>query len=275
VANDIFWETEVEIVDSQIHVWSEPHGAETRPSFTYTDLIPIMDDAGVSRAVLVPPSWTVEGNELGLAAARALPGRFGCMGHIALEKLQSRGALTQFKAAQGMLGARLALRREPNATWLIDGTADWFWPEADAAGLTVMVYAPGKLDVIVEKVKDLRNIRIIVDHMALVPSARGQQRENELAGTERVARLPNFAVKVSALPLYSDEAYPHRDVEQIVKRVVNAFGAERSFWGSDFTRLKCTYPQAVQMMTDGMPFLNSRQKELVLGRGILDWLNWK
>ncbi|HVZ13600.1 MAG TPA: amidohydrolase family protein [Bauldia sp.] len=267
----------MEIVDSQIHLWNGLlAGAESsRPSFTHTDLLPLMDEAGVNRVVLVPPSWAGDGNESSLAAARAYPKRFACMGRVDVEKPENKGTLAKFKAIPGMMGCRLAFRREPHATWLMDGTADWFWPEAAQAGLNVMVYAPGRLDVIAEKVRQSPKLRIIVDHMGLVPTARGAEREKQLAGLMKIASMPNFAVKLSALPLYSDEAYPHKDIDPIVRQVVDAFGAERCFWGSDFTRQKCTYRQTVEMVTDGMPFLDAGQKELIMGRAILDWLGWK
>ena len=41
-----------------------------------------------------------------------------------------------------MLGVRLTFKR--SAKWLTDGTADWFWPAAEKAGLPVMFLASGR-----------------------------------------------------------------------------------------------------------------------------------
>jgi len=69
------------IVDSQVHIW----GADTpeRPwppgqaahahqpvPLTAEDLLQKMDAAGVSRAVLVPPSWEGDRNEVALREPR-------------------------------------------------------------------------------------------------------------------------------------------------------------------------------------------------------------
>src|SRR5690606_25195710 len=191
----------MEIVDAQIHLWNglKPGAESARERFNHEDLLPLMDEAGVRRAVLVPPSWAGDGNQASIDAAVADPARFAVMGRVAIEDPASKGTLAAFRAQPGMLGARLAFRREPHATWLADGTADWFWPEAESVGLNVMVYAPGRIDQIAEIARRHPGLRLIVDHMGLLPSARGDMREEQLAAVERIAKLPNVAVKVSAL----------------------------------------------------------------------------
>src|SRR5690349_5770770 len=77
------------IVDAQVHLWR----AETpdcpwvpgRPPqlsepFTLERLVPMMDEAGVDRAVIVPPSWTGDRNDCGLEAVSHYPDRFAVMG---------------------------------------------------------------------------------------------------------------------------------------------------------------------------------------------------
>src|SRR4029450_9493771 len=49
-----------------------------------------MKEAGVDRAVIVPPSWEGERNDVALEAARLHPDRFAVMGRLALEKPESR-----------------------------------------------------------------------------------------------------------------------------------------------------------------------------------------
>ena len=61
--------------------------------------------------------------------------------------------------------------------------------------------------------------------------------EHAMAGAERVcelARHANVYVKVSALACYSTQSYPFRNLHDPLKRVIETFGARRSFWGSDF-----------------------------------------
>ena len=68
------------IVDSQVHLWlpqsptgpwpaDGPARAHLPYPFTYDKLLPLMDEAGVDRVVIVPPSWEGERNDYALEAA--------------------------------------------------------------------------------------------------------------------------------------------------------------------------------------------------------------
>src|SRR5579864_6184266 len=83
------------IVDSQVHMWlpqapdrpwpaDGPARAHLPYPFTYDKLLPMMDEAGVDRVVIVPPSWEGERNDYALEAARKYPNRFSVMGRILL-----------------------------------------------------------------------------------------------------------------------------------------------------------------------------------------------
>ena len=126
------------IVDSQVHLWKAQtpdwpwvpgRVAQLPEPFTIESLVPMMDEAGVDRAVIVPPSWPGDRNDYALEAVRRHPARFAVMGRIPLEKPQSAALLPKWKEQPGMLGIRLTLHRA-QAALLESGTADWFWPAA-------------------------------------------------------------------------------------------------------------------------------------------------
>jgi hypothetical protein len=82
-------------------------------------------------------------------------------------------------------------------------------------------------------------------------------------------------VKASCLPFFSREPYPFHDLDDVIRRVFDAFGPHRFFWGSDMTRLPCTYPQAVTHFTEELPWLAGEAKALVMGRALLAWSGWE
>lgn len=47
------------------------------------------------------------------------------------------------------------------------------------------------------------------------------------------------------------------------------------FWGSDLSRLPCTYRQVVTLFTEEIPWLTANDKEWIMGRGVCEWLGWK
>src|SRR2546421_5090859 len=140
------------IVDAQLHLWKaespdwkwvpglQPQLPEP---FTIERLVTMMEEAGVDRAVIVPPSWPGDRNDYGLEAAKRYPSRFRVMGRIPLQNPKSADLLPKWKEQQGMLGVRVTFSTAQNIPWLRDGTANWFWPAAEKAGLPVMYYAPG------------------------------------------------------------------------------------------------------------------------------------
>jgi len=59
------------------------------------------------------------------------------------------------------------------------------------------------------------------------------------------------------------------------RQMFDAFGPQRCFWGTDITRMPCSYRQCVTMFTEELPWLQGRDKELVMGQAVCDWLGWK
>jgi predicted TIM-barrel fold metal-dependent hydrolase len=271
------------IVDSQVHVWEAerpdrpwlPGAVPQRAApFSVEDLLADMADAGVDRAVLVPPAWIGNRNDAALRAAHRHPERFAVMGRLPLNELGSRDRLDEWTFLPGMLGVRLNFRVEPHRSWLHDGTADWIWPQAEALGLAVMVFAPHDLPRIGAIAAAHPGLRITLDHLGLSSGARGEAAFAEQASLLGLAALPNIAVKASALPCVATDAYPYPSVHDHLRRVFDAFGPQRLFWGSDLTRLPCSYRQAVTMFAEALPWLHGADLEQVMGRAICAWLGW-
>ena len=61
-----------------------------------------MEGAEVHRAVIVPPSWEGDRNDLALEAARLHPDRFAVMGRITIESPESRGLMAAWILQEGI-----------------------------------------------------------------------------------------------------------------------------------------------------------------------------
>ena len=239
------------IVDAQVHIWgantpdrpwpggrSEAH----RPGgFSADEALQEMNAAGVDRVVIAPPSWEGDRNDLALDAARRHPDRFAIMGRLALERPERRGVLDGWKAQPGMLGLRFTFGSASQRGWLTDGTA---------------------------------GLKLIIDHLGMPLRTKDDEAFADLPQLRAMAKRPNVAAKASALPCCSSEPYPYRGVHARIRQVFDAFGPRRMFWGTDLTRLPCTYRQAVTLFTEDLPWLAAADQELVMGRGICDWLGW-
>ena len=273
------------IVDSQVHLWQ----AETpdRPwvpgrvpqlpePFTIEKLLPLMNEAGVDRVVIVPPSWPGDHNDYALEAAKRYPDRFAVMGRVPLQNPKAADLLPKWREQPGMLGVRVTFTRD-NAAWLADGTADWFWPAAEKADLPVMFLAPGNMPVFARIAERHPRLTLIIDHMAFsVDLAKANKLAEAIEQTIALAKYPNVSVKLSSAPTYSLETYPFRDMTPHLRRCFDAFGPQRCYWGTDMTHslAKATYRQRISHFTEELPFLSEQDKDWVMGRAILARLRW-
>jgi predicted TIM-barrel fold metal-dependent hydrolase len=116
---------------------------------------------------------------------------------------------------------------------------------------------------------------LLIDHMGRSGRTTDDAAFADLDELLAVAKFPNVAVKLSGAPSYSSEAYPWRNLHPRIRRIFDAFGPQRSFWGTDITRMPCSYRQCVTMFTDELPWLQGKDKELVMGRAVCEWLGWK
>ena len=271
------------IIDSQVHVWPthrpdrplDAAGLDRTP-YGYHELLAAMDVAGVDQAILVPPSFDKDRNDYVIEATQKHPDRFAIMGRVSLQGGDGRKLLAGWKDQPGMLGVRLTFHRDVDRPWIDDGTADWFWGEAEDNRIPVMVHAPERLAVVGEIAARHPSLRIIVDHIGF---ARATMDDKAGAGAERMIALaghPNVYVKVSALPCFSTEPYPFRNLREPLRRVIAAFGPQRAFWGSDITRVppSCSYRQTVMHFIEELDFLSAHDLEWIMGRGLAECLGW-
>ena len=274
------------VVDAQIHVWkAESADWKWVPGlvpqlpwpFTIEHAVAMMDEAGVDRAVIVPPSWPGDRNDYALDAVKRHPTRFRVMGRLAIEDPKSLDLLPKWKEQQGMLGVRLIFINPQAAPMLTDGTADRFWPAAEKAGLPVMCFAPGRTSLFGRVAERHPGLTLILDHMGVTAAMlRDNKVADGIAETAALGKYPNVSVKLSASPGISRQNYPFRDVADHIKRLFDAYGPQRSYWGTDLTNsyAKASYRQRISHFTEELSFLSEEDKDWVMGKAIVQRLKW-
>lgn len=273
------------IVDAQAHLWKAespdwpwvPGRPPQLPDpFTIEKLVALMDEGGVDRAVIVPPSWPGDRNDYGLEAAQRYPKRFGVMGRIPM-KPESANLLPAWMQQPGMLGIRLTFMRD-QAKMLTSGAADWFWAPAEKHNIPVMFFAPDNLPLMAPVAERHPGLTLIIDHMGLMAETAKERRVGPaIDDVVKLAKYPNVSVKVSSIPNFSHEDYPWRDMHESIKRCFDAYGPRRCYWGTDLTNTlaKATYRQRIEQFTKELSFLSEQDKDWVMGKAILERLNWK
>ena len=265
------------ICDAQVH---SPHVDDPAGHVNGIDpdaLVVEMDAAGVDRAVIVPlATKQVEANnDPSLEVVRGYPERFRVMGLVDVgDQPKTTERLGEWRDDPDVLGVRVSCVREPFRSMLVDEELDWLWQAASENAIPVMLYAPDLPAEVERTAAAFPDMRVVVDHLGLRPRHVFADISEIVAQLTPLARYPNVAVKATSLPTSVPGPYPFRGAHAGLRMAVDAFGPERVFWGSDITRLPCTYAESVTMFTEELPFLTRRDLHLIMGRALCDWLGF-
>ena len=104
------------------------------------------------------------------------------------------------------------------------------WRAAHELGLAIQVHLiPHYAEPIGELAAKFPDMPIILDHLARP----GQGTPGEYEQVLKLAKLPRVYMKYSStgVETASKEPFPHRDAKPLVKRVYEAYGADKIIWG--------------------------------------------
>lgn len=271
------------IIDSQIHIWQNGKmSAHHRqiPTYSIDDALAEMKSAGVDGAVVHPPGSLGEAvNLYAEEAVRRHPEKFCILGHFDLTSPDRENIVANWRKRTGMLGFRFTFAEAHQKSWWTDGSLDWFWAACQQHDLRVGLLASGPTIAALGNIaKRYPGLKLHIDHIGR-GGGRADLKDDaayaNLSEMLALAKLPNVAVKLSGAPSTSSHAYPYTNIHRYLRQIIEAFGPERCFWGTDITRMPISYRQCVTMFTEEMPWLKGRDLELVMGTAIVDWLGWK
>jgi predicted TIM-barrel fold metal-dependent hydrolase len=271
----------MQIIDAQIHLWGSglPSNMAHRQvtAFTAEEAVAMMDEGGIHAAVIHPVGWDPGSTDMAFKAVRDYRGRFAIMGSLPLDRPESRDRIKDWRKQPGMLGLRYSVLHEPVRQWVADGTLDWLWAAAEQAAVPIALLATDSLVALRGVAERYPGLRLTIDHLGgrggntTLKDAAAMTHMPELVA---LAKYPNVAVKATGAPGYSSEAYPFPAMHVYLRQIFDAFGPSRMFWGTDITKMPCSWRQCATMFTEELPWLNDQDKRLVMGDAISAWWGW-
>lgn len=270
---------DMRIVDTQVHA-AHLHReaaieAPCRFAAAAEALLAAMDAVGVHHAVIAPRFDA----ELGAAAAALHPGR---LSRVVMIDPDAGDVEAQVHAAKRLPGV-VALRQvvadytgERGVADLRDGKFARLFQAAEREGMALFLLGPGFPAEMAEIAEAHPRLTLIIDHFGLrqyPPLKMDTPPLAKLPGLLGLAKFPNVLVKMCGAQLFSTAPYPHADIWDWLRPLVDAFGAERMLWASDFTRLRMvmkgepwrgTYGEALGVVRD-TDALSAEEKALILG----------
>jgi predicted TIM-barrel fold metal-dependent hydrolase len=269
------------IIDAQIHTWgtglpsNQSHWQITH--FTPAEAIALMDEGGVDGAVIHPPGWDPNSTEMAFDAVRTYSGRFAIMGSLPLDNPGSRARIAQWRNQSGMLGLRYTFLHDPARQWLADGTLDWLWAEAEKSNVPIATLATDSLKHLARIAERHPGLRLTIDHLGGrggLTTLKDKAAMAHMPDLVALAKFPNVAVKATGAPGYSSESYPFPKMHTYLRQIYDAFGPDRMFWGTDISKMPCSWRQCVTMFTEELPWLRDQDKRLIMGDALCAWWGW-
>ena len=117
-------------------------------------------------------------------------------------------------------------------------------------------------------------MRLLIDHIGIGPFSKLPDAAAHVDTVLHLARFPNVAVKATGTPSMAIDEYPFDRIHPVLERTFDAFGPRRMFWGTDFTRMKCSWRDCLRLFINELSWLKGDNLEWVMGRAVCDWIGW-
>jgi predicted TIM-barrel fold metal-dependent hydrolase len=269
------------IVDTHVHVWEidpprYPVGptapgwkSEPDEPATADELIADMDANGVHWSVLVQTSWSTWDNGYIADSVARFPHRF--VGHGLIDPLASNNAevARYWLNERGLAGFRFHPMYYPDQKVLLRPENEAMWEELAALDAVIQFHTfANDADQVASIATRYPEMRLIIDHM-------GYPRVDEAPETFvpilDLASFDNVVFKLSDVKGRSKQEFPFRDVHPFIKALLDAYGVERTVWGTGYPghhRLKhdwLTLADEIRLIREGLPFVRPSDADRILG----------
>jgi L-fucono-1,5-lactonase len=256
------------VIDAHVHLWdADAVGGSLGSAGSVDRVLAMFDENEVAAGVAIQPSVYASDHTYLLEAIDRAPDRFAA---VVLMTSPSSSAIAALPVGPRVSGVRLPLIHTEWAS--IASACQGLWRKAREARWVVNAFARAdqlaELEPLLDEYPD---VAMAIDHVARLDLARGS-RDEALEQVLTLARHSNVHVKLSALAVLSSDTFPYRDVHQLVRRVVSAFGPARSIWGSDYPNILASahYARSLDAAREALSDLTSSERARVFGRNACD-----
>lgn len=267
-------------IDAHVHVWTPdtkkyPLSAKYKvsdmqpPSFTPEQLFAHCNPVGVKRIVLIQMSFYQFDNRYMLDMMAAHPGKFSGVGIVDHQSSDVATKVKELKKA-GVRG----LRVYSDSVVKSDKQLEDLWKIAADQDIAICnLINPADIGAVDKLCEKFPSTKVVIDHFARI-GVSGAIEAEPLDALCRLARFPKVHLKTSAFYALGKKAAPYNDLGPMIRRVRDAFGAERLMWASDCpyqVQGNHTYEASIALIRDRLDFLSAEEKLSIL-RGTADKL---
>ncbi|MBT3267299.1 amidohydrolase [Candidatus Poribacteria bacterium] len=258
------------IIDPHLHVWgdgAEFPFAEGRTPTARADtnfLIECMDAAGVAGALIIQPIVYRFDHRYVSGALRDEPGRFKGMCLVDPQHADPVGELARWRD-EGYIAVRVNPGLFPDGQGLGSDLGHQLYAAAGDLGMRVgFLVSPSHFDAIDALCQASPETVAVIDHFGHCRSSAGENAEFE--DLVALSRHPNLHVKLSQFPRASRVDWPYADLHPWISRLLDAYGAERLMWATDFPFIveQCGYTEGLTLFTEHAPGIEHETMQQLL-----------
>lgn len=235
------------------------------PSFTAEELFAHTKPNGVGRIVLIQMSYYRYDNRYMLDTMRRFPGVFSGVGIVDAGAADPGKAMRDLKE-QGVRGFRINPGKTPVDAWIGSPGMAAMWKTGADEGLAMCaLIGPEVLPAIGGMCERFPDTPVVIDHFARI-GADGKIRDEQVDSLCRLAANEKVHVKTSAFYALGKKQPPYEDLAPMIRRLRDAFGAERLMWASDCPYQVGTghnYADAIGLVRR-LEFLSEAEKRAIL-----------
>ena len=236
--------------------WSQEH-----PN-TAASLIAEMDAAGVAKAAVVHSSTTYGfDNSYVVDGCNQYPDRLVAVGSVDVLEPDAVATIRKW-VDQGLKGLRLftgGSTKDFDPSELEDPRAYPAWEACGDLGLPMCIQTgPIGLPQVTALARRFTNVNIILDHLGRPDVLDGPPYANA-ASLFELASLPNIYLKLTPR-IFGDVRKGEASAETFFPKVVEAFGARRLAWGSNFPTSPGTMSEILATAQKGLSSLSSEDQ---------------
>jgi predicted TIM-barrel fold metal-dependent hydrolase len=155
---------------------------------------------------------------------------------------------------------------------------------AEKTKTPVFVLAPGRLDLLLPYLSAFPGLQFILDHCGIsfpLGEIEVPDRYSRFDQVLELSEASNLALKWAHVERWSKTGYPFTDMTSQLRRAIDAFGADRIMWASDYTQMRipeltphrCSWAGALHYILDSNS-LSDEEKEWILGGTVRKVLGW-
>ena len=257
------------MIDSHVHVYKRdlhhpyaPGQKHPEQDATAEMLIDLMRANGVARTVLIQVIYYLWDNNYLLSVLKRYPDLFHGVCRVNPEDPAAPDHLSHL-TEEGCHGVRLSPAAGPAGDWIRSPLMPPLWRRCNQLKVPMTILTTAlRLPDLVPLIEANPELTVVIDHMADCPV----DRPDLLKLLLDLARYPKVYVKISDLWIVGKQPYPFPDSQDQARRVMDAFGASRVMWSTNWpvSLRELPYARIVELYRDHLNFVTPEEHRQIL-----------